>query len=180
MNKLRELREEKGYSLRELGNLLDMNASVLGNYERGDRQPKIEVWEKLAEFFEVTPAYIMGWSTIKEPENFFSVDRAALTEENKKTLDEINSLVKHLISTNNGWAAIQTQEIFKSLNVIIGWSDVLDGDFSPVDILASFSFLIKELSLGEYSDPKKAEEYFLNREKALKYLDKLYLKRLKK
>ena len=179
MNKLRELREEKGYSLRELGQLLNMNASVLGNYERGDRQPKIEVWEKIAEFFGVTPAYIMGLSTVKEPVNFFSVDRSALSKENRETLDEINNLLEHLISSNNGWAAIRTQEIFKSLNVIIGWSDILDGDFSPIFSLASFASLIKELSLGEYSELKNAENYFAEREKAIKSLDALYLKRLK-
>ena len=65
MNKLRELREEKGYSLRELGEKIGMSASVIGNYERGDREPKLEVWEKLADYFEVSVPYIMGVSDIK-------------------------------------------------------------------------------------------------------------------
>lgn len=69
MNRLRQLREEKGYSLRELGLKLNMNASVLGNYERGDRQPRIDVWEKLADFFEVTPAYMMGLSSKKNDDD---------------------------------------------------------------------------------------------------------------
>lgn len=63
MNRLRELREEAGLSLRELGKKVEMNASVLGNYERGDRQPKTEIRDELAAFFKVSTPYIMGIST---------------------------------------------------------------------------------------------------------------------
>lgn len=60
MNRLRELREKEGLSLKELGEKVHMSASVLGNYEREDRNPKKEVWEKLAKHFGVSTPYIMG------------------------------------------------------------------------------------------------------------------------
>lgn len=178
MNRLRELREERGYSLRELGEKLGMNASVLGNYERGDRQPKIEVWEKIANFFDVTPAFIMGLSSIKEKSNFFAVNRAELTDQNKEVLDEINELVEVLLNENNGWAAIQVQEVFKNLNTIISWSNVLDGDYSPVGALATFSSLVKNVSMGEFKSKEDFNDYFEEREQSIAKLDKLFVKRI--
>lgn len=178
MNRLRELREEHGYSLRELGEKLGMNASVLGNYERGDRQPKIEVWEKISNFFDVTPAYIMGLSSIKEKNNFFSVDRSKLTEQNKVILDDINELVEAMLSENNGWAAIQLQEVFKNLNVILSWSNMVDGDYSPLGAMSAFSTIIKDVSLGEFVAKEDYEEYFVERAQSIDKLDKLFIKRI--
>lgn len=66
MNRLRELRENKNLTLKQLEKQINMNASVLGNYERGDRQPKIEVWETLADFFDVSVPYIMGLEELNE------------------------------------------------------------------------------------------------------------------
>lgn len=60
MNRLRELRESQNLSLRSLGKLVNMSASVLGNYEREDRHPKKETWEILANHFGVSVPYIMG------------------------------------------------------------------------------------------------------------------------
>ena len=65
MNRLRELREQEGMTLKEFSTKVDMSPSVLGNYERGDRKPKINVWEKLANYFNVSTAYIMGISDQK-------------------------------------------------------------------------------------------------------------------
>lgn len=178
MNRLRELREEKGYSLRELGEKLGMNASVLGNYERGDRQPKIEVWEKIAKFFEVTPAFLMGLSSVKDKSNFFPIDRSELTDQNKVILDDINELVEVLLNENNGWAAMQVQEVFKNLNTIISWSNNLDGDYSPVGVLAAFSSLVKDVSVGEFRTKEGFDEYFVEREQSIAKLDKLFVKRI--
>ena len=73
MNRLRELRIAQGLSLRKLGEKVNMNASVLGNYEREDRQPKTEVWQILADYFKVSAPYIMGVeTTIKENEVIIS------------------------------------------------------------------------------------------------------------
>lgn len=79
MNRLRELREEKGFSLKKLGEEVDMSASVLGNYERGDRNPKVDIWEKLATYFDVSTSYIMG----------ISKERVEPTEQLSKTLEKV-------------------------------------------------------------------------------------------
>lgn len=66
MNRLRELRQEKKLSLAKMSKEVNISASLLGYYEREEREPKIETWEKLAKFFNVSPAYLMGISNEKE------------------------------------------------------------------------------------------------------------------
>lgn len=68
-NRITELREEKGLSMRKLSESLkekglSLSTDSLSKYERGVRNPKIENWEKLAEFFEVPVEYVQGagWS----------------------------------------------------------------------------------------------------------------------
>ncbi len=59
-NRLKELRKEKGLTLRELAKQLGMKNSTLSQYEMERREPKIQIWQKLADFFEVPTEYLMG------------------------------------------------------------------------------------------------------------------------
>lgn len=64
-NRLKELRKEHGLTLKEVSCELDQNKvkispDALAKYERGDREPKLETWEKLANFFEVSVPYLQG------------------------------------------------------------------------------------------------------------------------
>lgn len=65
MNRLKELREDSGLTLTELSkelakNGISITADALSKYERGDREPKIEIWKKLAKYFDVTIQFIQG------------------------------------------------------------------------------------------------------------------------
>lgn len=62
MNRLRELREEHGYTLDDIEEKTGINRGTYNNYESGKTEPKLETWEKLAEYFGVTPQYLVGWS----------------------------------------------------------------------------------------------------------------------
>ena len=44
MNRLKELRENKGLSLEDLSKEINIPKTSLSNYERYKREPKIEVW----------------------------------------------------------------------------------------------------------------------------------------
>ncbi|MCI6883326.1 MAG: helix-turn-helix transcriptional regulator [Lactobacillus johnsonii] len=68
MNRLRELRKEKKLTLKEVSSQLEQNnlkisPDALAKYERGDREPKIETWDKLADFFDVSVPYLRGATT---------------------------------------------------------------------------------------------------------------------
>lgn len=67
MNNLRKERQRSGYSLAQLSQaLLDYDVKIgsdsLGKYERGDREPKLKMWKKLADFYGVSTEYLMGLS----------------------------------------------------------------------------------------------------------------------
>ena len=77
-NRIRELRKEKGLTLKELSQQLKdkgtpLSASSLIKYERGERNPKLETWIKLADFFDVSVLYLQGLSNSKV--TFNSIDK---------------------------------------------------------------------------------------------------------
>ena len=59
-NRLKELRMENNLTLRELGKQLRMKNSTLSQYEMERREPKIEIWKKIADFFHLPTEYLMG------------------------------------------------------------------------------------------------------------------------
>ncbi|HCT6946831.1 TPA: helix-turn-helix transcriptional regulator, partial [Enterococcus faecalis] len=61
-NRLKFLRETFGLSLGDLSKAVDIPKTSLSNYERGERSPRIEIWEKLADYFNVPVTYLMGLS----------------------------------------------------------------------------------------------------------------------
>lgn len=187
MNRLRELREERGYSLRELGEKIGMNASVLGNYERGDRQPKIEIWEKIANFFDVPVAYLMGISNSRTNVDLFDFDKDSLPKESRKALEEINSFVTELIQEGNGWYAMQATQIIQNINDIFFIAHTVDDDFSHIDALIEYSNFLKNLTLGGTTSNKNKisqielfKNYISERDVLINKLDHLFFKSLEK
>lgn len=78
-NRLKELRHEEKLTLKEVSSQLEQNnlkisPDALAKYERGDREPKLETWKKLADFFNVPVDYLLG----------ISKDRSTLT------IDDLN------------------------------------------------------------------------------------------
>lgn len=65
MNRLREVRKKQGLTLKELSQQLkntgfNISPDTLGKYERAEREPKLETWQKLANFFDVPVSYLQG------------------------------------------------------------------------------------------------------------------------
>lgn len=59
-NRIRELRAEKNISQVQLSVAIGVTADAIGKYERGDREPKLERWQKLADYFGVSVGYLQG------------------------------------------------------------------------------------------------------------------------
>ncbi|MGQ5708649.1 helix-turn-helix domain-containing protein [Lactobacillus sp. PSON] len=66
MNRIRQLRKEKGYTLEQVAKSINVTNMTISRYERGEREPKIETWDKLASFFNVPTSYLMGLSNDKD------------------------------------------------------------------------------------------------------------------
>ena len=63
---IKELRTEFGMTQEELGRLLGVQKSVVGKYEKGDVENiKRSSIQKMAEFFSVSPCYILGFTDDK-------------------------------------------------------------------------------------------------------------------
>lgn len=59
-NRIRELRAKKNISQVQLSVATGVTADAIGKYERGDREPKLETWLKLAKYFGVQVSYLQG------------------------------------------------------------------------------------------------------------------------
>ena len=59
-NRLKELRQKNNLTLVELGKKVGLANNTLSQYETGKREPKLETWKKLANFFGVSVPYIQG------------------------------------------------------------------------------------------------------------------------
>ncbi len=103
MNRLRELRRQRGITMKELGNAFGLAESTISQYETGKRQPDNETLVKFAEYFHVTVDYLLG----KEQKNEFVAQNDKLYDENlelfrklptekkKQALEYLRFLVEH-------------------------------------------------------------------------------------
>ena len=62
MNRLKELRQEKKLSQKELAKKIGVHYRTLQNWESGESQIKPDKAEKLADFFGVSVGYLLGYT----------------------------------------------------------------------------------------------------------------------
>ena len=77
-NNIRKLRKEQGLTLKRLSELIGLAPSLISQYENGDRHPKIENWQKLADYFGVSVEYLQGKTFINKGQ-----------EKEKATMDDL-------------------------------------------------------------------------------------------
>ena len=63
-NRIKELRQKNNLTLKELGQKVGMAANTISRYETGKREPKLETWQKLANYFGVSVPSLMGLDEI--------------------------------------------------------------------------------------------------------------------
>lgn len=59
-SRLRELRQEKGLSMKQLAKNIGTTDAAISNWENGINEPKISYLKTLAVFFGVTADYLLG------------------------------------------------------------------------------------------------------------------------
>lgn len=69
MNRLKELREQKGDTKIDVGNAIGVSSMTVSNWENNKHAIKPDKAQKLADYFEVTVAYLLGYSNFKENGN---------------------------------------------------------------------------------------------------------------
>ncbi len=89
--KIFELRKQKGLSQAELAKRLNISPSAMCRWEKGDRTPAEEDLETLAEFFEVSKEYLLGFEEASEEETIEASDQALSPEPDIKTDQDTNT-----------------------------------------------------------------------------------------
>lgn len=60
MNRLRQVRKQKGLTVKEVADEIGFSETRLHQYETEKREPKKETWIKLADYYNVPASYLMG------------------------------------------------------------------------------------------------------------------------
>lgn len=107
------LRQEKGLTLQELGDLVGVGASTIRKWETGMiKSIKSYNMSKLTEVFGVTPAYIMGWTDDRQQGLPGSYDRV-------KQVDELQEQLKGLHNINTQAMQKYLLKIMSQINASI-------------------------------------------------------------
>lgn len=99
MNRIRDLRIEKGWNQEYLGSLLNVQKSAVSKYEQGKISLNDDIIKKLSEIFEVSSDYLIGNSDIKNPEN---ISKETLTDKDEKDIAKTMQKLKEQLSSDQG------------------------------------------------------------------------------
>ncbi|WP_278414643.1 helix-turn-helix domain-containing protein [Lactobacillus taiwanensis] len=64
-NRIREVRKARGLRLEEVGEAIGVQGNTICRYEKGNREPSSELWQKLADCFDVSVPYLQGYPFAK-------------------------------------------------------------------------------------------------------------------
>ena len=85
---IKNLRIKKGLTQQELGNLLGLKKAAINKYENGTVENiKRSIIQKMAEIFDVSPAYLMGWEDEKK-ENKSNFNPNIITKKDEKSIQK--------------------------------------------------------------------------------------------
>lgn len=70
--KIRQLRIDHDLKQRQLADTLSVSQNAIFNWENGKRTPAPEMIKRIADYFQVSPSYLMGWDKeLKKTTHFF-------------------------------------------------------------------------------------------------------------
>ncbi|PEM35892.1 helix-turn-helix domain-containing protein [Bacillus pseudomycoides] len=101
--RIKELRKERKWSQKELGEKVDVSESFVSKVESGKKQPSREVTTKIAEVLNVTTDYLLGRS-----------DEEVLNEMLNKKFIEMKSRLDSLPETQQEMIMKQMESLMES------------------------------------------------------------------
>lgn len=113
--RLRSLRKEKELTLEQVANSVGTTKVSIGRYEKDEREPKSEMLNLLADFFDVSVDYLLGRKTFKH----------LRTQSAEKTITNNNNLSKKEIINIEK----EAQQMIDNLEV----ADVVEFCGTPAD-----------------------------------------------
>lgn len=107
-NRIKQLRKEKHLTLKALGERIGMPNNTLSQYETGKRNPKIETWQALADFFNVSVPYLQGELTYDD-----------LTPEGKKLEDRLGRTINDAINDELKYSELSSEENRRAIKLAL-------------------------------------------------------------
>ena len=86
-NRIKQLRLERHKTQKEIGKAIGLSDRAIAHYEKGIREPKLETWFKLSDYFNVPVSYLQGIGNSRDYEenvNTFKQDLYESISENLK------------------------------------------------------------------------------------------------
>ena len=105
MNRLKELRKEKGFLQREVAEAINVSRPTYNHWENGKGEVDFENLKKLAEFYNVSIDYILGYEPTDNPQSVYHdameiINKLDIKPDKFKNLtDEQIELAKQLLKT---------------------------------------------------------------------------------
>lgn len=129
MNRIKELRKQKGITQEELGRILDVGKATISNYESEKRQLTADVLQKLSEYFGTSTDEILGLSEAKPEPIGKPIDSAdfppqTLVHPPLPNLENETTAIPILGSVRAGYDYIAEQELLGYLNVEESFADM--------------------------------------------------------
>ena len=69
MNRLSETRKLHGKTLAEVADAINLAPNTISQYENGKREPKLKIWQEMADYFSVSVPYLQGFDECKPATN---------------------------------------------------------------------------------------------------------------
>lgn len=105
MNRLKQLRLERGLLQSDIAKVIKKSERIVGFYETGERDMNTETLSILSDFFNVSIDYLLGKTDIRNLENEFKFayhkEIEGLTEEEIKEALEFYKMVKNRKNKEN-------------------------------------------------------------------------------
>ena len=171
MNRIKEIRQEKNLSQTDIAKALGVTRQAISLYEKGDREPKLETWQKLADFFGVSVPYLQGISDIKDLETVSTFEKflesLEKTPDGKSTKVPVNEMLalmnglklKTFLKINSSIISKQNGELsendLKKYNKIAFNLD--KNDLSKIADVNFYMTNFYEIMLDEINKDKKAK-----------------------
>lgn len=151
-NRLRKLRKENHQSLKDISIALSkdgfkISPDAISKYERGEREPKLETWQKISKFFDVSVPYLQG-----------------LINDDNSSLFSIVKNVENTINKDINWDEIEKQsnhdktDILTEIAFLKDKELITDNDDLNNQIDLAIKYLIIEENKTDYSYLFKLEK----------------------
>lgn len=130
-NRIKELRNKKGLSQKEFAKAFSefvkedseikpVSYATISRWERGENEPKLETWIKLADFFDVSVSYLQGISENSEP--LFTLGSSAT---------ELKGMIDFFDSQTKGEKSLSPNDLIKKIKQLpTEQRAVISGSFS--------------------------------------------------